>query len=162
LTLNVVSIRKFLKMWNKKTKYALKALSYIGLHYNANRRVLAKEIAEKHQISVKFLEAILLELRNAGILGSRKGKGGGYYLLRNPADISLSKIIRLTDGPISMLPCTSLFFYEPCADCEFETNCKIRETALEIRDSTLAILDKRSLADMIPPIDKDLEIVENG
>ncbi len=137
-------------MWNKKTKYALKALSFIGQYYDSDRRILAKEIAESHHISVKFLEAILLELRNAGILGSRKGKGGGYYLLRSPEDIPLSKVIRLTDGPISMLPCTSLFFYERCADCEDEEDCKIRETALAIRDSTLAILDSKTLADMIP------------
>lgn len=137
-------------MWNKKTKYALKALSYIGRYFGSERKVLAKEIAEKHQISIKFLEAILLELRNAGILGSRKGKGGGYYLLRPPAEVPLSKVIRITDGPISMLTCTSLFFYEPCADCVNETVCKIRETSLAIRDSTLAILDQKTLEDIIP------------
>ncbi len=145
-------------MWNKKTKYALKALSYIGRYYNFERRILAKEIAEKHGISVKFLEAILLELRNAGILGSRKGKGGGYYMLRPPEEIPLSKVIRLTDGPISMLTCTSLFFYERCADCEAEQDCKIRETALAIRDSTLAILDQKTLADMIPRITAEAEV----
>ncbi len=140
-------------MWNKKTKYALKALSYMGKHYTSGRRILAKEIAEHYHISVKFLEAILLELRNAGILGSRKGKGGGYYLLKPPAEVPLSKVIRLTDGPISMLTCTSLFFYEPCADCDAEADCKIREVALSIRDSTLAVLDQKTLADMIPQRD---------
>lgn len=136
-------------MWNKKTKYALKALSYIGKVYPSEKRILAKEIAAKHKISVKFLEAILLELRNAGILGSRKGKGGGYYLLRPPEETPLSKVIRITDGPISMLTCTSLFFYERCADCEEENVCKIRDTALAIRDSTLAILDQKTLADIV-------------
>ncbi len=141
-------------MWNKKTKYALKALSYIGKNYPSDRRILAKEIAEKQKISVKFLEAILLELRNAGILGSRKGKGGGYYLLRPPQEVPLSKVIRITDGPISMLSCTSLFFYERCADCEEESDCKIRETALAIRDSTLAVLDQKTLADIIPSMEE--------
>lgn len=141
-------------MWNKKTKYALKALAYISQHQSLERRILSREIADKYQISVKFLEAILLELRNAGILGSRKGKGGGYYLLRPPAEIPISRVIRLTDGPISMLSCTSLFFYEPCADCSEEEYCKIREIALSIRDSTLAILDSKTLADMIPELDE--------
>ena len=136
-------------MWNKKTKYALKALAYISQHQSPERRILSREISEKYQIPIKFLEAILLELRNAGILGSRKGKGGGYYLLRPAAEIPISKIIRLTDGPISMLSCTSLFFYEPCADCAKEVNCKIREIALSVRDSTLAILDQKTLADMV-------------
>jgi len=136
-------------MWNKKTKYALKALAYISRHQSPERRILSREIAEQYQISIKFLEAILLELRNAGILGSRKGKGGGYYLLRPADEVPVSRIIRLMDGPISMLPCTSLFFYEPCADCAEEENCKIREIALSIRDSTLAILDQKTLADMV-------------
>ncbi|MBP8239022.1 MAG: Rrf2 family transcriptional regulator [Saprospiraceae bacterium] len=140
-------------MWNKKTKYALKALSYIGSRYDSEKRVLSKDIAEKHGISVKFLEAILLELRNAGILSSRKGKGGGYYLLKPPSEIPLSKIIRLTDGPISVVPCTSLFFYERCSDCAAENDCKIRETAIAIRDCTLAILDTKTLADVIAETD---------
>lgn len=137
-------------MWNKKTKYALEALSYIGRHYESGRKVMIQEIAERRNISQKFLEAILLELKNAGILGSRKGKGGGYYLLRPPAEIPLSKVIRITGGPIAVLPCVSLFFYEPCSDCENEDTCKLRQVAIEVRDSALEILNKQTVADLIP------------
>lgn len=96
-------------MLSKKTKYALHALTYLGKN-RESKMVLIQDIAEEHGISHKFLENILLELKKAGLLGSKKGKGGGYYLIKEPKEIALSKVIRLLDGPIALLPCVSSFF----------------------------------------------------
>ena len=98
-------------MLSKKSQYALKALSYLVEKQNEGP-ILISEIAEKKKIPLKFLENILLELKKAKILDSKKGKGGGYFFSVNPRDISLAKIIRLVNGPIAMLPCVSLNFYE--------------------------------------------------
>src|SRR3989338_10206101 len=100
-------------MLSKKTKYGLKALAYIA-RQQSNDPVQIASIAASENISHKFLESILLTLRKAGILGSKKGKGGGYYLLKEAKDIHMDDVIRLLEGPIAMLPCVSLNFYEKC------------------------------------------------
>ncbi|WP_226389826.1 RrF2 family transcriptional regulator [Penaeicola halotolerans] len=135
-------------MLSKKTKYAFHALIYLAQH-QAQGAVLIQEISEAHQISHKFLENILLELRKAGFLGSKKGKGGGYYLIKKPEEIQLSKIIRLLDGPIALLPCVSLNYYEPCEECKEETQCGLNKVMAQVRDETLKILENKSLADII-------------
>lgn len=135
-------------MLSKKTKYALHALTYLGKH-REEKTVLIHDIAEEHGISHKFLENILLELKKAGLLGSKKGKGGGYYLIKDPQDIPLSKVIRLLDGPIAMLPCVSLNYYEPCAECKSETECGINKVMLQVRDETLNILENKTLQDIL-------------
>ncbi len=135
-------------MLSKKTKYALHALTYLGKH-REEKTVLIHDIAEEHGISHKFLENILLELRKAGLLGSKKGKGGGYYLIKEPKDIPLSKVIRLLDGPIALLPCVSLNYYEPCAECKNETQCGINKVMIQVRDETLKILENKSLEDIL-------------
>lgn len=135
-------------MLSKKTKYALHALTYLGKHKNEGT-VLIQDIAEEHGISHKFLENILLELRKAGYLGSKKGKGGGYYLIKEPKDIPLSRIIRLLDGPIALLPCVSLNYYEPCAECKTEVQCGINKVMAQVRDETLKILENKSLQDIL-------------
>ena len=135
-------------MLSKKTKYALHALTYLGKH-RENKTVLIQEIAEEFSISHKFLENILLELRKAGYLGSKKGKGGGYYLIKEPKDIPLSRIIRLLDGPIALLPCVSLNYYEPCAECKTEVQCGINKVMRQVRDETLNILENKSLQDIL-------------
>jgi len=135
-------------MLSKKTKYALHALTYLGKHRDEGT-VLIHDIAEEHGISHKFLENILLELKKAGLLGSKKGKGGGYYLIKEPQDIPLSKVIRLLDGPIAMLPCVSLNYYEPCAECKSETQCGLNKVMIQVRDETLKILENKTLADIL-------------
>ncbi|GAB2497591.1 RrF2 family transcriptional regulator [Algoriphagus taiwanensis] len=135
-------------MLSKKTKYALHALTYLGKHKDEGT-VLIHDIAEEHGISHKFLENILLELRKAGYLGSKKGKGGGYYLIKEPKDIPLSRVIRLLDGPIALLPCVSLNYYEPCAECKDETQCGINKVMAQVRDETLKILENKTLEDIL-------------
>jgi Rrf2 family protein len=131
---------------NKKTQYALQALSYLA-EKKTREPVLISEIAEVKQIPLKFLESILLQLRKDGILESKKGKGGGYYLSMAPEKISLARIIRLIHGPIAMLPCVSLYFYERCKNCD-EKNCGLHDTMIEVRDATLKILEKKTVADL--------------
>ncbi len=97
-------------MLSKKTKYGLKALTYIA-RKKCVHPVLISEIAKSENISQKFLESILLTLRKNGFLGSKKGKGGGYYLIKEPKEISMASVIRVLEGPIAMLPCVSLNFY---------------------------------------------------
>ena len=96
-------------------------------------------IAEKEQISHKFLERILLDLKKAGFLGSKKGKGGGYYLIRKASEIKMTEVIRVLEGPIAMLPCVSLNYYERCEDCPEESACSVHRLMLQVRDQTLNV-----------------------
>jgi Rrf2 family protein len=132
---------------NKKTQYALQALQYLAEHQNQGP-VLISEIAEQKKIPLKFLENILLQLRKEGILESKKGKGGGYFLNLPPQKIPLARIIRLIHGPIAMLPCVSLYFYERCSNCD-ENNCGLHDTMIEVRDATLKILEGKTVGDLI-------------
>lgn len=134
-------------MLSKKTQYAFHALIYLAEHAQEHP-VLISEIAQQKNISIKFLENILLELKNAGILGSKKGKGGGYYLMKPSREIMLARIIRLLDGPIALLPCVSLNYYEKCENCD-ETTCGLNEVMRRVRDATLKILENKSLEDIV-------------
>ena len=133
-------------MLSKKSQYALKALSYL-VEKQQEGPILISEISEKKKIPLKFLENILLELKKAKILDSKKGKGGGYFFSKNPQDISLARIIRLVNGPIALLPCVSLNFYEKCTNCT-EDHCSLHDVLIEVRDATLAILEKKSLIEL--------------
>ena len=135
-------------MLSKKTKYAFSALTYLIEHRNSGP-VLIQDISKKRNISQKFLENILLELRKAGILGSKKGKGGGYYLIKEPKEVPLARIIRLVNGPIALVPCVSLNYYERCADCPDEEACRLHKILEEVRDHTLNILEGKTLADLV-------------
>ena len=134
-------------MLNKKTQYAIKALMYLAEHKD-DGPVLIADIAKKKKIPLKFLENILLELRKAGILESKKGKGGGYFLKIPPSKIALADIIRKVDGPIAMLPCVSLYFYERCKNCD-EKNCGLHDIMILVRDANLKILENKMVADLI-------------
>lgn len=134
-------------MLSKKTKYGLKALTYMAKK-ESKSPVLISEIAEQENISKKFLEIILLQLKNSGFLGSKKGKGGGYYLIRDPEKITVASLIRVLEGPIAMLPCVSLNFYEKCDDCKNEEACSLSRLMIEVRDSTLKVLENKTLADL--------------
>lgn len=134
-------------MLSKKTKYGIKALTYICGHASDGPIPIAI-ISEAENISHKFLETILLTLKKGGIVSSKKGKGGGYYLLKDPKEIFMSDIIRLLSGPIAMVPCVSLNFYEKCDDCPDEETCGVNRLMLEVRDSTLKVLKQKSLAQL--------------
>jgi len=134
-------------MLSKKSQYAFKALGYLSEKYNAGP-VLISEIAKKKKIPLKFLENILLELKKADILDSKKGKGGGYFLKKSPDKIKVATIIRLVNGPISMLPCVSLYFYERCKNCN-EKHCALHDMMVEVRDATLSIVENRTLEDLL-------------
>lgn len=133
-------------MLSKKTQYAFKALIYLAQHQN-NGPVLIAEIARKKNIPLKFLENILLELRKAGILESKKGKGGGYLFKNPPSTIPLAKVMRTVEGPIALLPCVSLNFYEKCKDCQEEV-CGLNKVMIEVRDASLKILEGKTVADL--------------
>lgn len=135
-------------MLSKKTKYGLKALAFIARRTD-NKPVQIAIIAKSENISQKFLESILLTLRKSGFLGSKKGKGGGYYLLVDPKEINMSSVMRILEGPIAMVPCVSLNFYEKCDDCPDENACAVHNLMIEVRDSTLNIFNNKSLSDLI-------------
>ncbi|MDB4205173.1 Rrf2 family transcriptional regulator [Polaribacter sp.] len=134
-------------MLSKKTKYGIKALTFLGRQVD-NTPIAIATISKSENISLKFLESILLTLRKNGILGSKKGKGGGYYLLKSPSEIPMTAIMRILEGPISMVPCVSLNFYEKCADCPDESACAVHNLMMQVRDNTLDIFRNTSLADL--------------
>jgi Rrf2 family protein len=133
-------------MLSQKAQYAFRALTYLVNHYQKGP-VLISDIADKKHIPLKFLENILLQLKNAGILESKKGKGGGYYIKNNPAETSIANVMRIVDGPIAMLPCVSLYFYQKCKNCD-EHNCGLHGIMEEVRDASLGILEKKTLAQL--------------
>jgi len=135
-------------MLSKKTKYGLKALTFMAKRTD-NNPVQIATIAKSENISQKFLESILLTLRKSGFLGSKKGKGGGYYLLKDPKEINMSAVMRILEGPIAMVPCVSLNFYENCDDCPDEKACAVHHLMAEVRDSALKIFNNKSLSDLI-------------
>lgn len=134
-------------MLSKKSQYAFKALAYLAERFDRGP-VLISEIAQKKKIPLKFLENILLELKKAGILDSKKGKGGGYFLKKSPDKVKMATIIRLMNGPIAMLPCVSLYFYERCKNCN-EKHCGLHDMMIEVRDATLNIVENRTLKDLL-------------
>ena len=135
-------------MLSKRTKYGLKAIVYIA-RQEKQGPVQISTISASENISHKFLESILLTLKKAGFLGSKKGKGGGYYLLKEASSIIMTDLIRILEGPIAMLPCVSLNFYEKCDDCPDEGTCSIHKLMLEVRDSTLRVLKNKTLEDLV-------------
>jgi Rrf2 family protein len=134
-------------MLTHKAKYALRALVLLSEEYGKGP-VLISEIAEKEGIPKKFLELILLELKNHGVLQSKKGKGGGYYLVRSPKSVSIGSIVRFMDGPLAPVPCVSETAYRPCEECTDEATCGVRLILKEVRNSIAGVLDRRNLADM--------------
>jgi Rrf2 family protein len=133
-------------MLSKKTQYAFKALTFMA-ERKKDGPVLIAEIAKRKKIPLKFLENILLELKKAGLLDSKKGKGGGYFFKMDPKDIRLAQVMRLIDGPIALLPCVSLNFYERCVDCD-EKKCGLKRVMIQVRDNTLTILENKTVADL--------------
>jgi Rrf2 family protein len=134
-------------MLSQKSKYALQALGYIAAHQNSGP-VLMPLIAEKKRIPLRFLENIMHELKQEGFLTSFRGRHGGYKLAKPPEEIRLADIIRLVNGPIAMLSCVSLHFYQPCEGCT-QDSCGLHDTMIEARDAILSILEGRTVADIM-------------
>jgi Rrf2 family protein len=142
-------------MLSKKAKYAIKALLALADHPGLEP-VRISDLARAEQIPPKFLELILLGLRNQGFLKSRKGKGGGYLLARDPSEIYLGQIVRMFDGPLAPVPCASQTAYVPCADCRNEAVCGVHLAMKEVRDATAKVLDGTSLASLRQKVDSTL------
>jgi Rrf2 family protein len=148
-------------MLSQKAKYALRAVLMLAESAGAGAPIAVSEIAERERISQKFLEAILVELRDAGLVDSRRGRYGGYSLRRPPESISFGEVIRAIDGPLALIPCASRTQFKACADCVDVVNCSIRWAMLNARDAIAASLDGCSLADALRRGGID-EIVESA
>jgi Rrf2 family protein len=134
-------------MLSRKSKYGLKAL--LALAQESGREpVLVAELARRDATPKKFLEAILLELKRHGLVHSKKGKGGGYFLQRSASEITFGDVIRVLDGPLAAVPCVSQTAYMKCAECVDEATCGVRLAMKEVRDATARILDHTTLADI--------------
>lgn len=137
-------------MLSQKTRYALKALLLLAEADKAKKSpVLIAELAGRGNMPQKFLEAILLELKNHGLLQSKKGKGGGYRLAKSTEEIKVGTVIRILEGPLALLPCASQTAYRRCEECRDEESCGIRQLFKEVRDTTSDILDNTSLAEVL-------------
>ena len=126
----------------------MRALVYLAQRQGEGL-ISIRDIAEALNIPKKFLEAILLDLRNEGILQSRKGKEGGYFMERSPDTITIGRIVRFIDGPLAAVPCVSQTAYARCTDCPNEKQCVIRWIMKEVRDSTAKILDNTTLEELV-------------
>ena len=134
-------------MLTRKSKYGLKAL--LVLAEDADRGpMLISELADRQRLPRKFLEAILLELKRAGLLHSKKGKGGGYVLGRKPTEITVGQVIRVLEGPLAAVPCVSETAYMRCAECVDEQTCGVRLAMKQVRDATAEILANTTLTDV--------------
>ncbi|MBM3604712.1 MAG: Rrf2 family transcriptional regulator [Alphaproteobacteria bacterium] len=138
-------------MITQKMKYALKALLVLGDEFQRDRpeALTIEAIAKRSGAPKRFLEQILIEIRNAGIVASIRGRAGGYMLIKRPEDISISELLRLIDGPIAPLPCLSRRAYQRCDDCTDEASCRLRRVFAEVFWSYLILIDSLSLADML-------------
>ncbi len=134
-------------MLTKKAKYGLKALVFLA-GIEPGQTALVADIAAANQIPKKFLDAILGELRNAGFVHSKKGKGGGYTLARTPEEIGVGNVIRALDGPLAPIQCASRTVYRRCDDCTDEMHCAVRLVMLQAREAIASVLDKTTLAQM--------------
>lgn len=131
-------------MLTKKGKYGLKALAHLAALPPGESAFVA-EIAVRNNISKKFLDAILLELRNDGILRSKKGPGGGYSLSKPASEITIGQVVRVLDGPLAPIRCASRTAYEPCDDCEDHRACQVRRSMLLVREAIAGVLDTMTL-----------------
>ena len=132
---------------SRKSKYGLKALLLLAQE-EGTAPVLISELAERDAIPKKFLQAILLELKRHGVVQSKKGKGGGYFLRRRPAEITFGEVIRVLEGPLAAVPCVSKLAYMKCVECVDERTCGVRIAMKEVRVATADILDNTTLADV--------------
>lgn len=138
---------------SKRGEYGLRAMVDLATYEKETGLVQIREIAQREQIPAKFLEQILLTLKNAGLLNSKMGVGGGYYLARPPEQITMGHIIRVLDGPLAPIRCVSQMAYEPCG-CPSEETCGLRLVMYDVRAAIANVLDRTSLADVIQRVDQ--------
>lgn len=136
-------------MISQKAKYALRALIALARSESPDDVQMISDIAEQHRIPKKFLEQILLDLKYHGIVTSRRGKTGGYMLLKSPDMITFGEVLRIVDGPIAPLPCLSRTAYRRCADCRDEKTCEVRRVFSRVATATRDVLDGTTIADCI-------------
>jgi Rrf2 family protein len=131
-------------MLSQKAKYALRALLVLA-EEGDDKPVPIADIAERHNLPRKFLEQILLDLKHHGLVQSRRGRSGGYSLLKPPSGISFGQVVRIIDGPLAPLPCLSRMTYRRCEDCAGEESCAIRRVFALIHQVTTTVLDRTTL-----------------
>jgi Rrf2 family protein len=136
-------------MISQKAKYAFKALLYLA-ERTPETTVQIEEIARGEGVPRKFLEQILLELKRSGLIASRRGRTGGYHLVRPANDITIGQVLRIIDGPIAPLPCLSRTAYQRCKDCRDESKCSVRRLFSRTYEAMLATMDGATLADVLP------------
>jgi Rrf2 family protein len=137
------------QMISQKAKYALRALIALARADTPDATLVIADIAAGQRIPRKFLEQILLDLKRHGIVESRRGKAGGYLLLRKPSEITFGEVLRIVDGPIAPLPCLSRIAYRRCADCSSEERCEIRRVFARVAEATRDVLDDTTIADCV-------------
>jgi Rrf2 family protein len=137
-------------MLSQRTRYTIRALLHLADRYGEGP-VRLTEIAEAQNIPSKFLTVMLSQMIRKGLVASRRGREGGYWLARPPAEISYGEIVRLTRGSLALLPCASRLAYQQCRNCVTVETCRLHRVMLVVRDETARILDGLSLADAIPP-----------
>ncbi len=135
-------------MLTKKGKYGLKALVHLA-QLEPGKTAFVSDIAQQNNISKKFLDAILLELRKGGMLRSKKGPGGGYALSKPASQIYVGQAVRILDGPLAPIRCASKTAFEACDDCDHPEDCQIRHSMTEVRDAIAAVLDNMTLEQMV-------------
>lgn len=135
-------------MLTKKTRYALKALAMLAERGDREPTLIA-DVAEREAIPKKFLEAILRELKQHGMLSAQRGRGGGYVLRLRPEEITLAAVIRALDGPIAPLPCLSRTAYRRCDECVSERGCGVRLVLVDLHEATLNVLESTTIADLV-------------
>ena len=137
---------------SKRTQYGLKAMLALGRKYREGP-VLIGTLAREESIPIKFLEAILLDLKGRGLLDSKMGRKGGYFLNRPPSGITIGSVIRIIEGPLAPLPCASETAFKPCEECEDVENCGTRMIMRRVRDAISDVLDRTTIADLIKQVD---------
>ncbi len=137
-------------MISQKTKYALKAMIALADEAAGSGQALRiEEIAQRSATPKRFLEHILLQIKNAGMIGSKRGRTGGYHLIKEPRAISIGELLRLVDGPIAPLPCLSRTAYQRCEDCSDETTCRVRKLFADVFYAYLLMIESLTLADLV-------------
>lgn len=136
-------------MLTTKAKYGLKALTRLARRYRDESLVSIAEIAEAERIPLKFLEAILVELKRHGLLQSRRGPAGGYRLAVAPSEITVAQVVRILNGPLALTTCTSVNRYARCEECHDEATCVVRGVMREARDAIAAVLEHQTLEDLV-------------
>jgi len=142
-------------MLSQRTRYTIRAMLHLADRYGGGRPVQLSEIAEAQNIPPKFLTVMLSQMSRHGLVGTRRGRDGGYWLARAPQEISYGELVRLTRGSLGLLPCASRHAYESCKHCISEDKCRLHRVMLMVRDETARILDGLSLADAVPDIALD-------